>query len=115
MNLRKSLPFKWLLQSAELAPEILKQKPARLAAENVKGCAALIELSDFDWSDAKLSCYGRDGCTGIGVIARYEHGLPLSLQGRIRSKLRRRQMIESLYEARSDKCLRHDFGREKTS
>ena len=67
MNLRKSLPFKWLLQSAELH-QILKQKPARLAAENVKGCAALIELSEFDWSEAKLSCYGSDSWAGIGVI-----------------------------------------------
>jgi hypothetical protein len=24
----------------------------------MEGCAALIELSEFDWSEAKLSCYG---------------------------------------------------------
>jgi len=24
------------------------------------------------WSEAKLSCYGRDSCAGIGVIARHE-------------------------------------------
>jgi len=41
----------------------------------------------------------RNCCAGIGVVARYEHGLPLPLQGRIRSKLRRRQMIEGFYEA----------------
>jgi hypothetical protein len=64
----------------------------------VEGCAALIELSEFDWSEAKLSCYGRNCCAGIGVITRYEHGLPLSRHGRIRSELSRRQMIEGFYE-----------------
>ena len=68
---------------------------------------------EFNWSEAKLSCYGRDGCAGIGVIARYEHDLPLPLQGRIRSKLWRRQMIEGLYQACSDKCFGHDFRREE--
>ena len=81
----------------------------------MKGCAALIEPSEFDWSEAKLSCYSRDSCAGSGVIARYEHDLPLPLQGRVRSKLCRRQMIEGLYEACSDKCLGHDFRREETS
>ena len=41
------------------------------------------------------------------------NGLPLPLQGRIRSKLCRRQMIEGFYEACSDKCLGHDFRREE--
>jgi hypothetical protein len=71
----------------------------------MEGCAALIEPSEFDWSEAKLSCYGGNCCAGIGVVARYEHGLPLPLQGRIRSKLCRRQMIEGFYEACSNKCL----------
>jgi hypothetical protein len=74
----------------------------------MKGYAALIEPSEFDWSEAKLSRYRRDRCARIGVIARYEHRLPLPLQGRIRSKLFRRQMIEGLYEACSDKCLGYD-------
>lgn len=43
----------------------------------MQGLAALIEPSDLDWSEAKLSCQGRDGRAGIGVITRYEHGLPL--------------------------------------
>lgn len=41
----------------------------------MKGCAALIETSEFDWSEAKLSCYGSDSCAGISVIARYEYDL----------------------------------------
>ncbi len=65
----KCLFFKWLMQSAELL-QVLKQKPARLPADNMKGYAAFVEPSEFDWSEAKLSCYGRNGCTGIGVIAR---------------------------------------------
>jgi hypothetical protein len=93
-----------VLQSAELN-QILKQKTARLSTQNMKRYAALNEPSEFSWSEAKLSCYGRDSCAGIDVIARYEHGLPLPLQGRIRSKLCRRQMIEGFYEACSDKCL----------
>ena len=60
----------------------------------MKWYAALVELSEFDWSKAKLSRHSRDSCAGIGVIARYEHGLPLPLHGRICSKLFRRQMIE---------------------
>lgn len=56
----------------------------------MKWYAALVEPSEFDWSKAKLSCYSRDSCAGIGVIARYEHGLPLPLHGRICSKLFRR-------------------------
>ena len=51
--------------------------PARAAAQNMKGYAALIEPSEFDWGEAKLSCHGRDSRAGIGVVARYEHGLPL--------------------------------------
>jgi hypothetical protein len=48
----------------------------------MKRYAAAIDRSDFDWSDAKLSCYGRDGCTGIGVIVlEYEHDLSLPLPG----------------------------------
>jgi hypothetical protein len=47
----------------------------------MKRYAALIEPSEFNWSEAKLSCYGRDNCAGIDVIARYEHRLPLPLQG----------------------------------
>jgi hypothetical protein len=74
----------------------------------MKGYAALIEPSEFDWSEAKLSCYGGDSCAGVRVIARYEHDLPLPLRVRIRSKLCRRQMIEGLYEACSDKCLGYD-------
>ncbi len=81
----------------------------------MKGYAALIEPSEFDWSEAKLSCDGRNSCAGIGVIARDEHNLPLPLKGGIRSKLCRRQMIEGFYEACSDKCLGHDFRGEETS
>jgi hypothetical protein len=103
-----------LQQSAELL-QILKQKPVRPAAYNMKRRAALIEPSELDWSEAKLSCYGRNSCAGIGVIARYEHGLPLPRQGRIRSQLFRRQMIERLHQACSGKCLRHNFRREQTS
>jgi hypothetical protein len=62
-----SLPFKWLLQSAELH-QILKQKSAR-AAQNVKGYAALIEPSEFDWSEAKLSRHGRNNCASVRIIA----------------------------------------------
>jgi hypothetical protein len=72
------------LQSAELS-QILKQKPAGEAAANMKRCAALIESSEFDWSKAKLGRCGRDGCAGIGVIARPEHDL--LFLGRIRPKL----------------------------
>ena len=46
----------------------------------MKWYAALVEPSEFDWSKAKMSCYSRDSCAGIDVIARYEHGLPLPLQ-----------------------------------
>ena len=81
----------------------------------MKGQAALIEPSELDRGKAKLGCYSRDSCAGVSVIARYEYGLPLPFQGRIRSKLCRRQMIEGLYEASSDKCLGHDFGRKQTS
>jgi hypothetical protein len=81
----------------------------------MKRHAALIKPSEFNWSEAKLSCYGRDSCAGIDVVARYEHGLPLPFQERIRSKLCRRQMIEGFYEGCSDKCLGHDFRREETS
>jgi hypothetical protein len=56
----------------------------------MKWYAALVEPSEFDWSKAELSCYSRDSCAGIGVIARYEHGLALPLQGRICTKLFRR-------------------------
>ncbi len=100
--------------SAELH-QILKQKAARPPVQNVKGYAALVEPSEFDWSEAKLSCHGCDRCAGIGVIARYEYDLPLPLNGRVRSKLSRGQMIECLYEACSDECLGHDFRREETS
>lgn len=75
----------------------------------MKGQAAAIEPSKFDWGEAKLSCYGRDSGAGSGVIARYEHDLSLPLQRRIRSKLCHRQMIEGLYQACSDKGLGHDF------
>jgi hypothetical protein len=81
----------------------------------MKGYAAFIEPSEFDWSEAKLSCHGRDSRAGIGVIARYEHGLPLPLYERIRSKLIGRQMIKSLYDARSDKCLSNHLGRQYPS
>ena len=57
------------MQSAELL-QVLKQKAARLPADNMKRHAALFKPSEFDWSEAKLSGYGRDGCAGIGVIAR---------------------------------------------
>jgi hypothetical protein len=43
----------------------------------MKRYAALIEPSQFDWSEARLSGYGRNGCARIGVIARQEYGLPL--------------------------------------
>jgi hypothetical protein len=49
----------------------------------MKGCAALIEPSEFDWSEAKLSCYDRDSSAGICVVARYEDGLPLPVNGLI--------------------------------
>jgi hypothetical protein len=94
---------------------VLKQKTARFAVHCMKGHAALIESSEFDGSEAKLSGYGRDGRAGIGVIARKEHDLPPPLQGRIRSKLCRRQMIERLDETRSDKYLGNNFRREETS
>ena len=81
----------------------------------MKGYAALIESSEFDWSEAKLSCYGRDNGAGIGIIARNKHDLLLPLQGRIRSKLCCRQMIERLDEARSDKCFGYNFRRKETS
>lgn len=55
----------------------------------MKWYVALVEPSEFDWSKAK-SCYSRDSCAGIRVIARYEQGLPLPLRGRIYSKLFRR-------------------------
>jgi hypothetical protein len=55
------MPFKWPLQSPELN-QILKKKTARSPTHNVKGYTALIEPSEFDWSEAKLSCYGRDSC-----------------------------------------------------
>jgi hypothetical protein len=64
------------LQSAELS-QILKEKPARLSAHNVKGYSTFIESSEFDGSKAKLSCYRRDSCAGICIIARYEYDLPL--------------------------------------
>ena len=79
----------------------------------MKRYAALIEPSEVDWSEAELGCYGRDSCAGIGVVARYEHDLPLPFHGGIRSKLSCRQMIEGFYEACSSKCLRHDFRREE--
>ena len=81
----------------------------------MKRYATLIESSEFDWSEAEASCNLCDSCAGIGIIARYEHDLPLPFQGRIGSKLRRSQMIERLYEACSNKCLGHDFRRETTS
>jgi hypothetical protein len=40
------------------------------ADQTVDGHAALIELSELDWSKAKLSRQGRDGSADIGVIAR---------------------------------------------
>ena len=43
--------------SAELH-QILKQKAVRSPTQNMKGYAALIKPSEFDWSEAKLSCYG---------------------------------------------------------
>ena len=61
----------------------------------MKGHAALVELSEFDWSEAELSCHGRDGRAGASVIARYEDGLMTPLQRRICSKLCRSQVIEA--------------------
>jgi hypothetical protein len=75
----------------------------------MKGRAALIQPSEFDGSEAKLGCYGRDSCAGIGVIARYEYDLPPTLEERIRSKLCRWQMIEGLYKPCSNKRIGHDF------
>jgi hypothetical protein len=46
--------------SSDKLLQILKQKTARLPAQNMKWYAALIEPSDFDWSEAKLSCCDRD-------------------------------------------------------
>ena len=65
----KCMFFKWRTQSAKLL-EVLKQKPARLPADNMKGDVAFVDPSEFNWSEAKLSGYGRNGCAGIGVIAR---------------------------------------------
>ncbi len=65
----KCMFFKWRMQSAKLL-QVLKQKPARLPADNMKGYAAFVDPSEFDWGEAKLSGYGRNGCAGIGVIAR---------------------------------------------
>jgi TetR/AcrR family transcriptional repressor of nem operon len=79
----------------------------------MKWCAALIESSEFDWSEAKLSCYARNSCAGIGVIARYEHDL--LLPGRLCSKLDDRQMIEGLDEAGSGKRFRYNFRRKQIS
>ena len=81
----------------------------------MKGCASLIEPSEFDRCEVKLGCNGCDGRAGIGIVTRYEYGLPMSLDGRIGSKLCRRKMIEGLYEACPGKCLRHDFRRETAS
>jgi hypothetical protein len=52
----------------------------------MKGRAALIESSELNWGEAKLSRYGRNSSTGVGVIARYKHGLSLPRQ-RICAKL----------------------------
>ena len=65
----KCLFFKWLMQSAKLL-QVLKQKPTRLSANNMKRYSTLFEPSEFDWGEAELSGYGRNGCAGIGVIAR---------------------------------------------
>lgn len=81
----------------------------------MKGRTALIEPSEFDWSEAKLRSNGGNTFAGVGVVARQEYDLPLPWPGRIRSELVRRQMIEGFYQARSDKCLGHDFRREETS
>jgi len=81
----------------------------------MKGHAALVELSELDGSEAELRCYGRDGCAGVGVIARYEDGLLTPLQRRICSKLCDREVIEGLHEARTGKRLGHEFRREATS
>jgi hypothetical protein len=102
------------LQSAELL-QVLKQKPPGLPADNMKRHAALLKPSEFDWSEAKLSGYGRDGCAGIGVIARQEHGLSMPIRGGIRSELCSRQMIKSLYESCSGECLGQDLRREGTA
>jgi hypothetical protein len=71
----------------------------------MKGCAALIEPAEFDWSKTKFGRYGRDGCAGIGIVARYEHDLSVPFRGGIRTKLCCRQVIEGFYEACSDECL----------
>ena len=81
----------------------------------MKGYAALIEPSEFDWRKPKLGCYSRDGCAGLGVVARYEHDLPLPLHRRIRAEISCRQMVEGFYEACSDKRLGHNFRRETPS
>lgn len=60
--------FKWPMQSAKLL-QVLKQKAASQAADNMKGDAAFVDPSEFDWGEAKLSCYSRNSCTSIGVIA----------------------------------------------
>lgn len=36
----------------------------------MKGRAALVAPSEFDRSEARLSCYGRNSCADIGVVAR---------------------------------------------
>jgi hypothetical protein len=84
------------MHSAELL-QVLEQKPTRPAAHYVKRYATLIETSELNGGEAKLSCDGRDGCAGIGVVARHEDRLPLSIQRRVRSELRRRQMIEGFH------------------
>jgi len=70
--------------------QILKQKPARLPAHDMKGYAALIEPSELNWGEAKLSRCDCNSSTCTGVIARHEHDLPLPLDDWIRSKLFRR-------------------------
>jgi hypothetical protein len=55
VGLAKEHALRLTLQSAEL-DQILKQKAAGSPAHSVKGYAALIEPSELNWGEAKLSC-----------------------------------------------------------
>src|ERR1700691_2376663 len=95
--------------------QILKREAARFSANYMKRPTALIELSEFDWSEAEMRREGCDSCAGVGVIAREENDLSLPLGVLIRPKLFRREMIEGLHDACSHKCLSNDLRGETIS
>jgi hypothetical protein len=47
----------------------MKQKSATAAAQNMMRYAALIESSQFDWSEAKLSRNGRNSGASVPFTA----------------------------------------------